>query len=119
LSGNRRREEAELLENFEGSASSRRRLRLLVFRNFAESSLEFLAQFGALFNGRVALEADYYYKKTTNLLLNKPIPTSTGFGGVLSNIGSMSNQGTDIMLTTRNIEGRNFTWTTSFTGFSR
>ncbi len=68
-----------------------------------------------LFNGRVALEADYYYKKTTNLLLNKPIPTSTGFQGVLTNIGSMSNQGTDIMLTTRNIEGRNFSWTTSFT----
>lgn len=68
-----------------------------------------------LFNGRIALESDYYYKKTTNLLLNKPIPNSTGFTGVLSNVGSMSNQGVDIMLTTRNIEGRDFTWTTSFT----
>ena len=68
-----------------------------------------------LFNSRVALEADYYYKKTTNLLLNKPIPNSTGFGGVLSNVGSMSNQGMDLMLTTRNIEGRDFSWTTSFT----
>ena len=68
-----------------------------------------------LFNSRVALEADYYYKKTTNLLLNKPIPNSTGFGGVLSNVGSMSNQGVDLMLTTRNIEGRDFSWTTSFT----
>jgi TonB-linked SusC/RagA family outer membrane protein len=68
-----------------------------------------------LFHSRIALEADYYYKKTTNLLLNKPIPNSTGFSGVLSNIGSMSNRGTDLMLTTRNIEGRDFTWTTSFT----
>jgi len=68
-----------------------------------------------LFQGRVALEGDYYYKKTTNLLLNKPIPNSTGFSGVLSNIGSMSNRGVDLMLTTRNIEGRDFSWTTSFT----
>ncbi len=68
-----------------------------------------------LFHSRIALEADYYYKKTTNLLLNKPIPNSTGFSGVLSNIGSMSNRGTDLMLTTRNIEGRDFSWTTSFT----
>ncbi|HEY4334696.1 MAG TPA: TonB-dependent receptor [Puia sp.] len=68
-----------------------------------------------LLNSRISLEGDYYYKKTTNLLLNKPIPNSTGFSGVLSNIGSMSNRGVDVMLTTRNIEGRNFTWTTSFT----
>ena len=46
-----------------------------------------------LFNSRIGIEADYYYKKTTNLLLNKPIPTSTGFSGVLSTIGAMSNQG--------------------------
>ncbi|HTI08240.1 MAG TPA: TonB-dependent receptor [Puia sp.] len=68
-----------------------------------------------LFNSRVLLEADYYYKKTTNLLLNKPIPQSTGFSGVLSNIGSLSNQGVDLSLTTRNIEGKNFSWTTTFT----
>jgi len=68
-----------------------------------------------LLNGRIALEGDYYYKKTTDLLLNKPIPNSTGFSGVLSNIGAMSNRGVDLMLSTRNIEGRDFGWTTSFT----
>ena len=68
-----------------------------------------------LFQGRVSLEGDYYYKKTTDLLLNKPIPNSTGFSGVLSNIGSMSNQGVDLLLSTRIIEGRNFSWTAAFT----
>jgi TonB-linked SusC/RagA family outer membrane protein len=68
-----------------------------------------------LFNSRIAIEGDYYYKKTTDLLLNKPIPNSTGFSGVLSNIGSMSNRGVDLMVTTRNIEGRDFSWTSSFT----
>ena len=68
-----------------------------------------------LFQGRIALEGDYYYKKTSDLLLSLPIPTSTGFGGVLSNVGSMSNRGVDVLLTTRNIEERDFSWTTSFT----
>jgi TonB-dependent starch-binding outer membrane protein SusC len=68
-----------------------------------------------LFDSRISLESDYYYKKTTHLLLNNPIPTSTGFGGVLSNIGSMSNQGVDIVLSTHNIETKDFSWQTSFT----
>ena len=67
-----------------------------------------------MFNNRVSFEGDYYYKLTSDLLLNKPIPTSTGFSGVLSNIGSMSNRGVDLSLTTQNIQSRNFSWTTNF-----
>ena len=84
----------------------------LKWEKTAQTDLGFELQ---LFNSRIALEGDYYYKKTTDLLLNKPIPNSTGFSGVLSNIGAMSNRGVDLMLTTRNIEGRDFSWTTSFT----
>lgn len=65
-------------------------------------------------DGRIGFEADYYYKLTSNLLLNKPLPNSTGFGGVLSNIGSMSNQGVDLVLTTKNIQSTHFTWQSSF-----
>jgi TonB-linked SusC/RagA family outer membrane protein len=67
-----------------------------------------------LFNSVISVEADYYYKLTSDLLLNKPIPTSTGFQGVLSNIGSMSNRGVDIAISSKNIQGKDFTWTTSF-----
>jgi TonB-linked SusC/RagA family outer membrane protein len=67
-----------------------------------------------LFDRRIALETDYYYKLTSQLLLNKPLPTSTGFGSVLSNIGSVSNRGVELSLTTKNIVGRNFSWQTSF-----
>jgi len=67
-----------------------------------------------LFNSRISLEADYYYKLTTDLLLNKPIPTSTGFQGVLSNIGSLSNAGVDLAVTSRNFQHGNFTWSTTF-----
>jgi TonB-linked SusC/RagA family outer membrane protein len=66
-----------------------------------------------MFDNRISFEGDYYYKLTSDLLLNKPIPTSTGFDGVLSNIGSMSNQGVELSLTTQNIINRDFNWTTS------
>ena len=66
-----------------------------------------------LFNNRVALEASYYNKKTTDLLLDAPVPYTTGFTSIYRNIGSIRNQGLDLMLTTRNIETKDFSWTTT------
>jgi len=66
-----------------------------------------------MFDNRISFEGDYYYKLTSDLLLNKPIPTSTGFDGVMSNIGSMSNQGVELSLTTQNIRNRDLAWRTS------
>lgn len=68
-----------------------------------------------LLHNRISIEADYYYKKTTDLLLNKPLPQSTGFSGVLSNIGSVSNKGVDIAITSHNIETQRFSWTSTLT----
>ena len=68
-----------------------------------------------LLNDRIAFEGDYYYRKTTNLLLANPIPATTGFGSVMTNIGSMSNKGVDLTLTTTNIKTKNFRWVTSIT----
>lgn len=67
-----------------------------------------------LFDDRISFEGDYYYKLTNNLLLDNPIPATTGFGSVLTNIGSMSNKGVDLTLTTTNIRSKNFTWVTNF-----
>ncbi|SFG16423.1 SusC/RagA family TonB-linked outer membrane protein [Pontibacter chinhatensis] len=63
-----------------------------------------------LFNNRVGLEFDYYYKLTTDLLLDRPIPHSTGFSSVRDNIGSVSNRGIEVMLTTTNIDNSAFRW---------
>ncbi|SEK93505.1 SusC/RagA family TonB-linked outer membrane protein [Parapedobacter koreensis] len=52
----------------------------------------------ALFNRRLSMSVDYYYKLTTDLLLDKPVPTSTGFTGVRDNIGSVSNRGVEILV---------------------
>lgn len=66
-----------------------------------------------LFNYRVNLEMDYYYKLTTDLLLNKPIPFSTGFSSVTDNIGEVSNRGLDILLNSVNVKSNDFRWETT------
>jgi TonB-linked SusC/RagA family outer membrane protein len=62
------------------------------------------------FNQKVSLEIDYYYKLTSDLLLGRPVPHSTGFSSVMDNIGSVSNQGIDFLVTTQNVRNSNFNW---------
>ncbi len=67
----------------------------------------------AAFDGRISLELDYYHKLTSDLLLARPVPYTTGFSSVVDNIGEVSNRGLDILLTTRNIVTDNFSWETT------
>ncbi|SKB50618.1 TonB-linked outer membrane protein, SusC/RagA family [Parapedobacter luteus] len=64
----------------------------------------------ALFNRRLSASFDYYYKLTTDLLLDKPVPTSTGFTGVRDNIGSVSNRGVEVMLSGTPVSNNTITW---------
>lgn len=66
------------------------------------------------FGNRVFLEVDYYYKKTTDLLLARPLPFTTGFSSVMDNIGRVDNAGIDFLLTTRNIQRDKFQWESTF-----
>ncbi len=66
-----------------------------------------------MLNQRVTMEMDYYYKLTTDLLLPRPVPHSTGFTSVMDNIGSVSNQGIDFLLTTQNVSTNDFQWESS------
>ena len=67
------------------------------------------------FDNAISLELDYYYKLTTDLLLNRPIPATTGFTSMTDNIGEVLNRGVDVKLTTRNIRSSDFNWSTTFT----
>lgn len=67
-----------------------------------------------LWNGRIALTAEYYNRQTTGLLYGIAMPSTTGFTSVLNNLGTMENKGYEFMLNTRNIVTRNFSWTSSF-----
>lgn len=69
-------------------------------------------EFGIL-NDRITGEIDYYHKNTTDLLLNVPVPATSGFNTQLTNIGQMQNQGIEIVLNSVNVAKPNFTWNTS------
>lgn len=66
-----------------------------------------------LFQNRIFLTADYYNKLTSDLLLNVPVPLSTGYETALRNLGSLRNQGLELALETRNFKKDKFTWTTN------
>ncbi|MEO6187206.1 MAG: TonB-dependent receptor [Ginsengibacter sp.] len=62
---------------------------------------------------RIDLTIDYYNKNTSDLLLDVPVPASTGFTSALENIGKVNNRGWEFTINTRNIVSE-FKWTTSF-----
>ena len=64
---------------------------------------------------RISFTADYYNKVTDDLILSMTLPNTTGFGSVNVNTGSVRFYGFDFELHTRNIETKNFSWTTDFT----
>jgi len=68
-----------------------------------------------LWGNRVNLELDWYYKKTTDLLLYRELPYQTGFGSILENVGSVQNKGFEFSLNTVNITTKDFEWTSNLT----
>ena len=64
------------------------------------------------FNNRLTGEIDYYNRRSDDLLLRVNIPTSTGFGSVVRNLGSLENKGVEFVLNTQNMVG-DFKWSTS------
>lgn len=65
-----------------------------------------------LFNNRINFVADYYYKKTTDLLWNISIPLTSGFGSIFKNIGSLENKGIELSLGAAVFEN-DFKWNTN------
>jgi len=68
----------------------------------------------AVLDNRLSFTADYYYKKTTDLLLELPQPTSTGFPEALQNAGDLENQGVEFHISSMNIVRTNLHWNTDF-----
>lgn len=70
-----------------------------------------------LFDDRLGLSFDWYHKNTTDLLLARPLPRSTGYAGVTENIGAMTNTGVELALRAqlvRNSAPNGLSWTTEF-----
>ena len=68
----------------------------------------------SLLKGKINLSADYYIKKTSDLLHYAAIPIYNGGGGVNKNIGEMENKGFEISISGTPISKNDFTWNSSF-----
>lgn len=72
-----------------------------------------------LFKNRLTITADYYYKKTRDLLLNMPIAFNTGYDSVFSNVGNLMNQGFELTIGGVPFAGK-FNWSLDLTfGYNR
>ena len=82
-----------------------------------ESTAQFNAGVDMAFaKGRVSVSADWYQKKTKDLLLARPITATSGFTSVFDNVGNVLNRGLELGLTTVNVDSRKadgFRWTTT------
>ncbi len=64
------------------------------------------------FRNRIRGSVDYFDKFTKDLLLDLPVPISTGFQTILSNVGSVKNRGIEVLVETENLTGK-FGWKSS------
>lgn len=68
----------------------------------------------SLLDNKIGLTVDAYIKNTKDLLLNAPLPTSSGFSSAVQNIGQLQNKGLEISLQTTNIDTKELKWNSSF-----
>lgn len=66
------------------------------------------------FNNRLGMDLTLYSQRTTNDILDATISPTSGFGSTLINIGEMTNQGVELLLTGRPIQQKDFSWDVSF-----
>lgn len=68
----------------------------------------------SLFNDRVNIVYDYYYKKTDDLLLAVPVPMSTGFSELVQNYGALENKGMELGISSDIIQQEDLNWNFRF-----
>lgn len=68
-----------------------------------------------LFQNRLIGVVDVYHNKTTDLIVNRSLPTITGYSSVISNLGQVNNKGIELTLTSVNVNIPNkIHWSTTF-----
>ncbi len=67
-----------------------------------------------LLNNRLGLTIDVYKNTTRDLLVNVPVPTSSGYTEQIQNVGATRNTGVEIQLNGTPIANSTFTWRANF-----
>jgi TonB-linked SusC/RagA family outer membrane protein len=68
----------------------------------------------SLFKSRINLTADFYIKKTKDLLYSKNLPAYSGYTSQTANIGSVNNKGIELSLNTVIVENKKLRWESDF-----
>jgi hypothetical protein len=69
-----------------------------------------------VWDDRIAVNFDAYYKKTSDLLVNTPVEAAFGYESILQNIGSVSNKGFELQISADDFIGKRvkaLSWKTS------
>jgi TonB-linked SusC/RagA family outer membrane protein len=74
-----------------------------------QSEVEYGMDLG-MFNNRVGLTLNVYNKKVTDLLINRQLAPTNGYGSLLDNFGSLENKGYEIMLTLVPVQIKDLKW---------
>lgn len=78
-----------------------------------ETAREFEIGFDAgFFEGRLNLQATYYNKNVDDLLLQRQLPSSSGFTTELTNLADLQNQGVELALDANVFQTEAFQWNT-------
>lgn len=80
----------------------------------ANKTFNFGLDFG-LFNQRLTISPEFYINRSSNLLLNAKLPTSSGYDSMVINAGETENKGIDLTINSTNIMTKDFTWNTAVT----
>ena len=81
-----------------------------------EKTLQFNAGIDlGLLDNRITLALDYYNKETRDLLFDVSLPNTTGYNSVSTNLGRVRFYGTELSLSSVNIDRKGFSWRTDFT----
>jgi TonB-linked SusC/RagA family outer membrane protein len=70
--------------------------------------------FGFLKN-RISGSVDVYDRLSEKLIYKQELPLETGYKNTFANVGSVSNKGVEVLLTTKNIKSEKVNWETTFT----
>ena len=69
----------------------------------------------SVLNGRLGGTIDIYHSRTTDLLMQRTIPSLTGYPSVMANIGETKNFGVDITLNAIPVRYKDFEWASNLT----
>ena len=80
----------------------------------ANKTFNFGLDFG-FFNQRLTISPEFYINRSSNLLLNAKLRTSSGYDSMVINAGETENKGIDLTINSTNIMTKDFTWNTAVT----